>query len=132
MPRVVLPALGVVGLLLTLVLPRRIPTRHRASLTLVATSLWLLDHVCLSMRTILRESPDLREVRVDVTALPVLDEASIVTLKRAIEDASAARVRLRVDGWDASMKRLLLAHAVSADHLGQPRQDLSEGASTLH
>jgi len=74
------------------------------------------------MARVLREWPDLKEVRFDVSALTVLDEASLASLKRAIETTSAAGIQLRVDGYDVRMARFLMGRGIGAQHLGAPRR----------
>jgi hypothetical protein len=118
---VVLPAAVLVGLLLVLCLPGRAAGRARTAFKLAPSSLWALDHVCLSMQSLLREWPELAEVRVDLTSLSTLDEASIASVKRAIETTVAAGVRLRFDGCDGHMAGFLLLRGVRGEHLGPLR-----------
>ena len=129
---VVLPAAMLVGLLLVLFLPERAPRRARTAFKLGTSSLWALDHVCLSMQSLLREWPELAEVRVDLTALRTLDEASVASVKRAIATTVAAGVRLRFDGCDAHMARFLMVHGVGDEHLGPRRGVLVSALKTLH
>jgi len=84
------------------------------------------------MTRVLREWPDLKEVRFDVRALAVLDEASLASLERAIETTSAAGIQLRVDGYDARMARFLVGRGISVQHLGAPRGAYVEPTRTLH
>lgn len=84
------------------------------------------------MARVLREWPDLKEVRFDVSALAVLDEASLASLERAIETTFAAGIQLRVDGYDVPMARFLMGRGISAQHLGAPRATYVGPTRTLH
>lgn len=92
----------------------------------------MLDHLCIAVGRVLREWPALKEVRFDVSALAVLDEASLASLQRAINTTSAAGIRLRVDGYDTRMAHFLLAGGISAEHLGATRDAYVGPARTLH
>jgi hypothetical protein len=100
---------------------RRPLTPRGTELQVAATSLWMLDHFCISLGAVLREWPELREIRLSLAQLTQLDEASIASLKRAIQTAHQARVRFCVDGYDASMARQALRGGIDAEHLGVPR-----------
>jgi hypothetical protein len=121
-----------VGLLLALLLPRRLEPRARTELKLIASSLWTLDHLCLAMSSVLREWPELREIRVDMRDLLVLDEGSIASMKHAVQTARACQVRLLFDGYDARMAASLLGGGFDAAHLGAPRPALLAKSETLH
>lgn len=84
------------------------------------------------MGRVLREWPELKEVRVEVTALAVLDEASVASLTRAIETTSAAGVQFRIDGCDARMARFLVSRGIGVEHLGVLRQAYAGPPRTLH
>jgi hypothetical protein len=95
-------------------------------------NLWTFDHLCVAMARVLREWPDLKEVRLDVNALSVLDERSLASLERAIGTTSAAGIQLRVDGYDVRMARLLLGRGIDIQHLGTPRAAYIGPTTTLH
>jgi hypothetical protein len=84
------------------------------------------------MSSVLREWPELREIRVDMRGLLVLDEASIASMKRAVQTTRACGVRLFFDGYDGPMAAFLLGRGVGAEHLGAPRQAGLIAAETLH
>jgi len=128
----VLPAVVFVGLLLGLLLSRRVAPLARTELKLVASSLWTLDHLCLAMSSVLREWPELREIRVDLQGLRVLDEASVASMKRAIQTTRASGVRLYLDGYDAPMEAFLRAGGVAAEHFGAPRRVALLASKALH
>lgn len=128
----VLPAVVFVGLLLALLLPRRGGPPARTELKLVASSLWTLDHLCLAMGSVLREWPELREIRVDMRDLLVLDEASIASMKHAVQTTRARHVRLLFDGYDARMAASLLGGGLGTAHLGAPRQAPLTRSETVH
>ena len=111
---------------------RRPKTPPRTQLLFAASSLWMVDHFCVSLGAVLREWPELKEVRVSVASLAALDDASIASLKRAIETGSSARVQFRLDGYDVAMARLLIARGISAEHLGAPRSASSYTRQMLH
>jgi hypothetical protein len=92
----------------------------------------MLDHLCVAVGPVLREWPELKEVRFDVSALAVLDEASLASLQRAIKTTAAAGIRLRVDGYDTRMAHFLVAGGISARHLGAARDAYVGPARTLH
>ena len=104
----------------------------RTELELVASSLWTLDHLCIALASILRDWPELREVRIDLSGLSTLDEASVASLSRAIDTTTAASVALWFDGCDARMASFLLARGVEVRRLGSLRGASSESAETLH
>jgi hypothetical protein len=130
--RAVLPAFVFVGLLLTLLLPRRAEPRARTELKLIASNLWTLDHLCLAMSSVLREWPELQEIRVDMRDLLVVDEASISSMKHALQTTRASQVRLLFDGYDARMAASLLGGGIAAAHLGAPRRTPLATSETLH
>jgi len=101
-------------------------------LQLVASSLWMVDHFCISLRTVMREWPELEEVRLSVASLSALDLASIASLKGAIKTSSRVGVQFRLDGYDLAMVRLLIANGISAEHLGSPRSTSPDLRQSLH
>lgn len=104
----------------------------RKKLSAVASSPWMLDHFCVSLGLVLREWPELREVRLDVEALAAFDDASIASLKAAIATAGSARVRFRIDGYSVNMACLALLQGIDARHFGRPRATSASAAPTLH
>jgi hypothetical protein len=84
------------------------------------------------MSSVLREWPELREIRVEMRGLLVLDEASIASMKHALQTTRASQVRLVFDGYDARMAASLLRGGVSAAHLGAPRQTPPATSHTVH
>jgi hypothetical protein len=132
-PSIVLPAVALMGFFLVVFLPRRSRTRRsHTGPTFVASNLWTFDYLCVAMTRVLREWPDLKEVRFDISALAVLDEASLASLERVIETTSAAGIQLRVDGYDARMARFLVGRGISLQHLGAPRSACAGLTRTLH
>jgi len=111
---------------------RRPRSPPRTELQLVASSLWMVDHFCISLRTVVSEWPELEEVRLSVASLSALDVASIASLKGAIKTSSSARIRFRLDGYDVAMVRLLIASGISAEHLGSPRSTSPDLRRSLH
>ena len=111
---------------------RRARRRPRTHLQVAASSLWTLDHICISLGVVLREWPELREIRLSVAQLSKLDDASIASLQSAIQTAARARVRFRLEGYDVSMARLALASGIDAQHLGAPRAAATRPRATLH
>lgn len=97
----------------------RMPTRTRLDLTV--PTLWVLDHICVSLGGLLREWPELCEVRLSVAPLATIDAASMDLLKGAIRIASTARVRFRLDDYNVSMARLAIANGIGREHLGRQR-----------
>ena len=102
----------------------------RKVLSAVASSPWMLDHLCVSLGLVLREWPELREVRLDVEALPAFDDASIASLKGAIATAGSARIRFLIDGYSVNMVCLALLQGIDARYFGRPRG--SSASPTLH
>jgi hypothetical protein len=84
------------------------------------------------MGVVLREWPELRGIRVDLTALSELDEASVASVRRAIETTTAAGVKLWFDGCDARLASLFIANGVDVKHLGSRREAWRESPETLH
>ena len=111
---------------------RRPRSPPRTQLLLAASSLWMVDHFCISLRLVMREWPELKEVRLSVASLAALDAASIASLKGAIETSSSAKVRFRIDGYDVTMVRLLIASGISAEHFGSPRSASTYPRHLLH
>jgi hypothetical protein len=99
---------------------------------LVASSLWSLDHLCSALPSVVREWPELREIRVELGELSELDEASAASVTRAIGTTARAGVELRFDGCDARMAAFLVASGVELRHLGSLRGSLTPPAETLH
>ena len=104
----------------------------RTKLKLVASSLWTLDQLCLALAAVLRDWPELREIRVDVSGLQTLDETSVASVTRAIDTTTAAGAELWFDGCDSRMASFLLARGVEVRRLGSLRAASSESAETLH
>ena len=104
----------------------------RTRLLVTTSSVWILDHFCASLSALLREWPELKEVRVSIESLVMLDDASIASLKGAITTASKARVRFRVDGYDVGMARLAMTGGIDAEHLGAPRATATYPKAMLH
>jgi hypothetical protein len=129
---VILPAAMILGLLIASLVRRRERRPPRTGFKLVASSLWTLDHLCLSMGTVLREWPELREIRVDVGALSALDHASTASVRCAIDAAAAAGVDLCFDGCNASMASFLLSSGVEVKCLGARRDASTKSSETLH
>jgi len=92
----------------------------------------MLDHFCVSLGTLVREWPELREVRVGLEALDALDDASIASLMGAIQVASSAQVAFCVDGYSVGMARLAMAGGIDAKHLGTPRPASAYPRELLH
>jgi len=111
---------------------RRRRLAQRTDMRIVAVNLSMLDHICVSLGTILREWPELREIRLDVAALPRFDEAAIASLQGAIATAKAADVELRIDGCTAAMSRMALGCGIPMPHLGEPRPGAMQAPATLH
>ncbi|HXK18934.1 MAG TPA: hypothetical protein VNG33_14080 [Polyangiaceae bacterium] len=107
-------------------------TPPRAQMRVAASSLWMLDHFCISLGTVMREWPELEEVRLNLEALNTLDNASIASLKGALEATAKARVRFRLDGYTAGMARLAIASGIDSKHLGSPRPAPSYPRQLLH
>jgi hypothetical protein len=128
----VIPAILLIGCLLFAFVSRSQSRRAQTRLTFVASNLWMLDHLCLAVGRVVHEWPELEEARFEIGALAVLDEASLASLARAIDTATAAGIRLRVDGYDARMSSLMLSRGMKAEHLGAPRNSEPEPARTLH
>ena len=84
------------------------------------------------MGRVLHEWPELKEVRFDLSALAVLDQASVASLQRAIDTTLAAGILLRVERYDARMARLMVARGIGVEHLGAPREPDVVPARTLH
>jgi hypothetical protein len=101
-------------------------------MTLVASSLWSLDHLCSAMPSVIREWPELREIRVAMGAMTLLDEASAASVISAIRIAARAGVEIRLDGCDARMAEFLLARGVDTQHLGTRREATADSSETLH
>lgn len=97
------------------------PAEPRRRLDLVAESLWTLDTICRSLDTLLDEWPELREVRIDLAALPLLDEASALSVERALRTAAMTGVRLQLDGYDERMLHLLMRRGIRPQHFGNRR-----------
>lgn len=127
----VLPAAMLVGLFIALLLPRRGRRVPRTSMRLVASSLWSLDHLCSAMPAVIREWPELREIRVELGALSELDETSVASITCAIATTASAGVAIGFDGCDARMAAFLLARGVEIQRLGSLR-DTQESCKTLH
>jgi hypothetical protein len=126
-------AIALLGLLpLAWLFLRRPKSPPRTRLLGTASSLWMLDHFCVSLSAVLREWPELKEVRLSIESLATLDEASIASLKGAITTASKARVRFRVDGYDIGMARLVMAGGIAVEHLGAPRAATTYPKDMLH
>jgi hypothetical protein len=121
-----------VGLLIALWFPRPGRRAPRSSMRLVASSLWSLDHLCAAMPSIVREWPELREIRVELGALSELDEASAASVTCAITTTASTGVVIRLDGCNARMAAFLLARGVEMQHLGSVRDTRSEPFETLH
>jgi hypothetical protein len=47
---------------------------------LVASDLWSLDRPCSAMPSVIREWPELKEIRVELGAMTELDEASAASV----------------------------------------------------
>src|SRR5207244_2379302 len=94
----------------------------RTKLNATASTLWMLDHFCVSLRSVLREWPELQEVRLNVEALTSFDDATIASLKGAIATATDARVRLQLDGYDVAMAHRARLHGIDAKYFGNPRR----------
>lgn len=129
---VVVPAAMLVALLIALLFPRRGRRTPRTSIRLVASSLWSLDHLCAAMPAVIREWPELREIRVELGALSELDEASAASVTGAITTAASAEVAIWLDGCDARMAAFLLARGVEMQHFGSLRDAHGKSSETLH
>lgn len=127
-------ALATLALLLFgwLLVWRRPRTPSRTQLRVAASSLWMLDHICVSLGGLLREWPELREIRLSVAHLTTLDTASVASLKGAISTAARARVRFRLDDYDPSIARQVMASGIDAEHLGAPRVKAASTGPLLH
>jgi hypothetical protein len=128
----VLPAAMLLALLVVLLFPRRGQRAPRTSMRLVASSLWSLDHLCAAMPSLLREWPELREIRVELGSLRELDEASAASMICAIGTVASAGVEIRIDGCDARMAEFLLARGVDRQHLGSLRNTQINASETVH
>ena len=127
-----LPAAMLVGLLIALLFSWRGRGSPRTSITLVASSLWSLDQLCSAMPSVIREWPELKAIRVELSALSLLDEASAASVTCAIGSAASAGVEIWFDGCDSRMAAFLLARGVEMRRLGSLRDAHIESVETLH
>lgn len=119
------------ALLLALFLPGPRQRPRRPILKLVASSLWTLEHLCTAMASVMREWPELEEIRIDLGALSMLDEACVAPLSCATQAAATAGVELWLDGCDARMAAFLRARGVRL-RLGSLRGTPDDWLETRH
>jgi hypothetical protein len=101
----------------------------RTKLNAAPSTPWMLDHFCVSLRSVLREWPELQEIRLNVEAFTSFDDATIASLKGAIATATDARVRLQLDGYDVAMARRARLQGIDAKYFGHARGPAN---ATLH
>jgi hypothetical protein len=121
-----------VGLLIALLSPSRGPRSTRTSMRFVVSSPWSLDRLCLAMRSVIREWPEVKEIRVDLGSLSQLDEACAASVVCAVRVTAGAGVEIRLDGCDAHMAAFLLARGVELQFFGSLRATSSDPSETLH
>ena len=90
----------------------RRPAHRHARLRVVPSSVWAIGQLVVSLPDLIRQWPELLELRVDLRLVSVLDEPGIASLRDVVTVASNAGLRLGLDGCSAAVARALLAHGV--------------------
>lgn len=89
-----------------------LPARRHARLRVVPSSVWAIAQLVASLPDLIRQWPELLELRIDLRLVSMLDESGIAALKEAVEVASNAGIRIGLDGCSAAVARALSTHGV--------------------